>query len=107
MAYRELVSQGAASRRNRTATQSDGTTGYNQVWYMNGTQRTGIGNVPSVLNTDWKIVGVYDSNKDGNVDIMWRLSTTGRNWVWYMNNNTRLGTANLTAFSDLNWDAVN
>jgi hypothetical protein len=34
---------------------------------------------------NWRIVGVFDQNKDSNTDLIWQNSTTGQVVIWYLN----------------------
>jgi YD repeat-containing protein len=34
---------------------------------------------------DWRMVGVYDQNKDGNRDLIWQNMATGQVMIWYLN----------------------
>jgi hypothetical protein len=34
---------------------------------------------------DWRMVGVYDQNKDGNTDLIWQNVSTGQAIIWYLN----------------------
>ncbi|MEN6601479.1 MAG: VCBS repeat-containing protein, partial [Bryobacteraceae bacterium] len=78
-------------------------TGANDVWYMNGVQRTGEAYLSAVTDLNWKIAGTGDFNGDGKVDILWRNYATGANDVWYMDGVHWTAEAFLPAVADLNW----
>jgi len=82
----------------------NGTGGKNQVWYMKGVNRIGIGYLPAQADLNWQIGGVGDFNRDGWPNILWRYNGAGGlNQVWYMKGTTRTWTAALPAQADLNW----
>jgi hypothetical protein len=81
-------------------------TGENYVWYMDGVTVLGGGNLPTVADQNWKIVGVADFNNDGKPDIIWRNVYTGENYAWYMDGVTVLGGGNLPTVADQNWKVV-
>jgi hypothetical protein len=62
------------------------TTGALKAWLMNGTTVTGETPLnPSALSdTQWRIVGTGDFNRDGHTDILWRHETSAQLVVWYM-----------------------
>jgi hypothetical protein len=60
-------------------------TGQIAFWIMNGT--TAVQYINSSVappNADWEIVGVGDSNRDGELDLFWQQRSTGRLAVWRM-----------------------
>jgi hypothetical protein len=81
--------------------------GLNDVWYMNGTGFLNEELITTVTDTDWRIVGTGDFNKDGNTDILWRNCGTGPlqgvDVVWYMNGAELLGEALVNSVTDTNW----
>jgi hypothetical protein len=92
------------------------TDGQIKVWYMNGASRTSevfFGSSP-VSDTNWRIVGVADFNKDGNLDLVWQHATTYQIAIWYMNGLNLLSstitspsTASgwwIVGIGDFNWD---
>jgi hypothetical protein len=62
-------------------------TGQISAWLMDGTtRRDGRLLSPSgVADTDWRIVGVADFNRDGQSDLLWQHQSSGLISVWYMN----------------------
>ena len=62
-------------------------TGQISVWLMDGTtRRDGRLLSPSVVaDTDWRIVGVADFNRDGHSDLLWQHQSNGLIALWYMN----------------------
>ena len=64
--------------------------GWNDVWYLNGMQYPGrIGVQSGSSDPGWQIAGTGDFNNDGYTDILWRYYGTGAyqglNDIWYMN----------------------
>ena len=72
-----------------------------QVWYLNGVNQIGVGNLGAGLNvfppTTWVLVAIADFNGDGHPDLLWHNRTSGALQAWYMNGITRIGFANLSA----------
>jgi FG-GAP-like repeat len=62
-------------------------TGQISTWLMDGTtRRDGLLLSPSVVeDTDWRIVGVADFNRDGHSDLLWQHQNSGLVSVWHMN----------------------
>jgi hypothetical protein len=81
--------------------------GLNDVWYMNGTVFLSEELITTVTDTNWRIAGTGDFNKDGNTDILWRNYGTGPlqgvDVVWYMNGTGLLGEALVNTVTDTNW----
>ncbi|MCZ7599535.1 MAG: FG-GAP-like repeat-containing protein [Gammaproteobacteria bacterium] len=67
--------------------------GRSVVWFMDGVQRTGAGDLITVSDPDWTIAGFGDFDGDGRSDILWRSISTGRNVIWLMDGLTRTGAA--------------
>ena len=79
------------------------TQGWLAVWLMDGATLLPNGSVSlspnQVSDTNWKIVGVGDYNRDGKPDLVWRDTTTpGNGWivVWLMNGTTLLQSISTT-----------
>ena len=84
-----------------------GAGGYNLVWYLNGTEVTGLAALPTVSDANWKIVGTGDYNSDTRVDIMWRYAGPGGyNLIWFMDGVDPTALGDLPAVPDLNWRIV-
>ena len=62
-------------------------TGQISTWLMDGTtRRDGLLLSPSVVeDTEWRIVGVADFNRDGHSDLLWQHQSNGLISVWHMN----------------------
>ena len=85
----------------------NGPGGYNVLWYMNGTNVTGVGVMPEITDLSWQIGGVGDFNNDTLVDVLWRHNGPGGdNIIWYMNGTNATGLAVLSPMPDLNWRIV-
>ncbi|HEX7151377.1 MAG TPA: S8 family serine peptidase [Thermoanaerobaculia bacterium] len=89
--------------------------GKTRVWFMDGTTQVGSGDVTTVIpDANWRIEGVADFNRDGQVDLLWHHSS-GAVGVWYMNGLsyiTAVGIGTLTgakvgSVGDYNDDSVN
>jgi hypothetical protein len=80
------------------------------VWQMNGlTLVSGTLLTPDrVSDTNWKIVGVWDPNGDGNPDLLWRHQTSGALATWRMNGTTMVSGDPLSpgAVPDTGWEIV-
>lgn len=83
--------------------------GWNIVWFMNGTTKTGSATLPRLADVDWKIVGTGDFNNDGKIDILWRYTAAGGGWnmAWIMNGTSKTRDESITAFRDMEWKVVN
>ncbi len=81
-------------------------TGDNYVWYLDGVTVLGGGNLPTVADLIWQVVGIEDFNNDGKSDVLWRNTATGDNYVWYLDGVTVLGGGNLPTVADQNWKVV-
>ena len=80
------------------------------IWLMSGTtQLAGIALSPDqVPDTNWKIRGAADFDRDGWTDLIWQHQTTGQIAVWLMTG-TQLRDGRLLtpgSVSDLNWRIV-
>jgi hypothetical protein len=85
----------------------NGSGGYVYVWYMNGTNWIGGGNLISVTDLNWQIVGTGDYNNDAKVDILWRYNASpGYVYIWYLNGVNWIGGADLLPVQDLTWKIV-
>ena len=85
----------------------NGAGGYDYIWYMNGVNWIGGGDLMPVTDLNWQIVGTGDYNVDGSVDILWRYNGAGGyNTIWYLTGTTWIGSAELMAVPDLNWRIV-
>jgi hypothetical protein len=84
--------------------------GRTTIWYMTGP--TWNGNYadvePTVVGSDWSIVGIADFNGDGSPDLLWRNSNDGTTTIWYMTGPTWNGgyAQVLPTLNDPNWSIV-
>jgi C1A family cysteine protease len=84
----------------------NGPGGYLLVWYMNGTEVTGLADLPTVADLTWQVVGTGDFNNDGHIDILWRNAAYGYALIWFMDGISPTSLAALPTVSDLNWEIV-
>jgi hypothetical protein len=81
--------------------------GFVYVWYMNGTSWIGGGDLISVADQTWQIMGTGDYDNDGNVDILWRYNGAGGAvYIWYLEGVQWIGGGDLMPVGDLNWKIV-
>jgi hypothetical protein len=80
----------------------DRRTGRNQIWLMDGGDRSSTINLPS-RHRNWEFAATGDFNGDGNSDLLLRNSKTGRNQVWLMDRGDRFSTINLPS-RNRNWE---
>jgi hypothetical protein len=73
------------------------------MWLMNGATISSSAYLPTLSDTNWKILGVGDFNGDTNADILWHHATTGLTAMWLMNGPTISSSAYLPTLSDTNW----
>jgi hypothetical protein len=62
-------------------------TGQLYCWLMNGLvmQSSGYLYNGQAVDTNWKIVGVFDLDSDGKPDLIWQNQSTGQLYYWLMN----------------------
>ena len=84
------------------------TQGLISVWLMNGTTAVeGRLLTPgNVADTDWRIVGSGDFNRDGYADLVWQHRVSGQASVWFMNGTTRISVLLTPAVVDTNWQIL-
>jgi hypothetical protein len=82
------------------------TTGQNQIWFMNGTNKIGDATLPTISDLNYRIGGIGDFNGDGHPDILWRHYQAGLNSIWIMDGATYLYSVSLPTVSDINWEIV-
>ncbi len=81
-------------------------TGANIGWLMNGLTLSASAFLPTIADTNWKVVGIGDVNGDHKTDVLWRNGVTGANVGWLMNGLTVGSSAFLPAIADTNWAVV-
>jgi hypothetical protein len=83
-------------------------TGVLSAWFMNGTSLAGASALSpaQVTDTNWKIVGTGDFNRDGHADLFWQHQVTRLMGIWYMNGTQFVGPGLLSnnTVSDTNWE---
>ena len=71
---------------------------------MEGGLVKSVKKLSTASNTNMKIVGSHDFNKDINKDILWRDEGSGNNYIWLINNTTPYQTVyQLPGVTDLNF----
>jgi FG-GAP-like repeat len=69
------------------------TTGYTQIWLMNGRQITSRQTVIDEsrnqipIGPPWRIAGASDINTDGTSDLVWHNTQDNETQIWFMNGN--------------------
>lgn len=80
------------------------------VWLMNGTTMvSGTLLTPErVADTNWKVVGIWDPDRDGYPDLLWQHQTNGGLAAWFMRGTTLLHGDPLTpgGVADTGWTIV-
>jgi len=85
----------------------NGPGGANIVWLMNGTNPTGIAELPAVGDLNWRVASTGDFNNDSSIDILWHYNGPGAyNVVWFMNGATPTSIGVMPAVADQNWQIV-
>src|SRR6266404_3626453 len=83
------------------------TTGENYIYPMSGLAIKGTeGNLRSVADQNWRVVGVGDFDGNGKADILWRNFSTGENYIYSMDNTPLVREGYIRTVSDLNWQVV-
>ena len=81
--------------------------GDNHAYLLTGAQLKSVSNLPSELDTTWRIQAIGDFNSDGFNDIVWRrLGTSGENRIWLMNRFNVTATVTLPPVADMNWQII-
>jgi len=82
--------------------------GWNHVWFMNGSTRTGYLNLSSFSDTNYTTaaIGYFGGSNDKFVDTIWRHRVYGTMQLWNMNGTGFSSVANLPTQSDLNWVVI-
>jgi FG-GAP-like repeat len=82
-------------------------TGELGVWEMNGVTAVGFHTFsPAAAAPPWKIVGIGDSNRDGQTDILWQHDTNGEVILWVMNGRALSTWWDLTTSPSSVWKVV-
>ncbi|MEM9542596.1 MAG: DUF4114 domain-containing protein [Cyanobacteria bacterium P01_E01_bin.42] len=86
--------------------------GHNSIWLMGGQDGHEVlddGEIPTIADLDWKIVGTGDFNGDGQSDILWRHQRLGHNSIWLMggqDGHEVLDDGEIPTIADLDWKIV-
>jgi subtilisin-like proprotein convertase family protein len=83
-------------------------TGENGIWLMERTQlRNGEGVfITQVPDTNWRMQGIADFDRDGNKDILWRNYVTGQNAVWTRDGASKKEDIFITREEDTDWEFI-
>jgi len=84
----------------------NGSTGQNIGWLMNGLTVSLSAFMPTIADTNWKIVGRGDFDGDSKADVLLRNSSTGQDIGWVMNGLTVSLSAFMPTIADTNWEFV-
>jgi hypothetical protein len=77
------------------------------VWLMRDDVRIAVHKLPTVADTNWRIKGLGDFNRDGQLDIVWRHGPQSVTAVWFMNpGGTSFASAALLTTVGPPWDIV-
>lgn len=79
------------------------TIGQNIVWFMDGGNIIGGGELPTLESQVWQIQTVADFNVDGQPDLLWRNSVTQELVAWYINNGTLTGGGPINSSRPSEW----
>ena len=78
--------------------------GFNDLWTMNGMTISGSARVYGEANQAWKVVGTGFFNGDAKADVLWRNVTTGQLFIQHMDGNTVLSSSGASnTVADKNW----
>ncbi len=81
--------------------------GLNDIWFMNGTTFVSESVFSQVPDTNWRIAGTGDFDRDGHTDILWRYYGTGDyqglNVIWYMNGTSFVSETVFSQVTDTAW----
>ena len=76
-------------------------TGADVIWKPDPNTLRSSHPIPSVTDTNYKIVGIGDFNGDGKDDLVWRHDTLGYDAIWLMNGTTLAGSVAIPAVTAL------
>ena len=79
-------------------------TGQDIGWLMNGLTVANSAFMPTIADTNWKIVGRGDFDGNGKADVLLRNSVTGQDIGWLMNGLTVTNSAFMPTIADTNWE---
>jgi hypothetical protein len=82
------------------------TTGKTQIWFMNGTTKTGGGATSVSAPTGLQVQGEGDFDGDGKSDILWRNAVTGATQIWFMNGTSKIGGGVTSASAPTVWQVA-
>ncbi|MGE5340523.1 MAG: M6 family metalloprotease domain-containing protein [Candidatus Omnitrophota bacterium] len=71
-----------------------------RVWYQDGVNILGYGDLPEPSDKNLRIVGTGDFNHDGNIDILWQHASNGNSEIWYLNGVAAIGKTGLPRRTD-------
>ncbi len=86
----------------RDTTTGGSTSGYNLIYFMDGTT---IKSAPFInaVGSEWEIADIGNFNDDGKSDILWRNTDTGHNLIYFMDGAIITSAELINTESDLNW----
>ena len=80
--------------------------GANVAWYMNGITQVGSAYLPTLSDTNWRLVATPDMNSDGSPDLVFRNVVTGANQIYFMNGTALSSAVALSSVPDVTWEMV-
>ncbi|MGZ8264902.1 MAG: CotH kinase family protein [Burkholderiales bacterium] len=78
-------------------------TGEDAIWQMNGASLAASAFIPTVGDSNWRMVGIGDFDASGRTDILWRNAVTGDNAIWLIDGVALADSALLFAVTDTEW----
>jgi hypothetical protein len=78
-------------------------TGFNWIYFMNGSVIDNALGINVVSTPGWNIVGSGDFDGDRDDDILWRNANTGQNWMYLTNGATITTSAGVNTVASQDW----
>lgn len=75
----------------------DYTNGLNVVWLLEDGVKNSSGSFNTVADTNWRLEGFGDFDRNGDIDLFWHNSSTLANIVWFMDGTIKQSSESITA----------